>query len=314
MSQVAFITDAEMLHHETGPGHPERPARLEAILKQMDTPAWRKRLDWSTPQPASLEWLHGVHDPAYVRMVEEACLAGQHALDAGDTQVSHDSYQAARLSAGAALAAVDAVAGGARAAFAAGRPPGHHACESRAMGFCLFGNAAIAARYAQQKHNLERIFILDWDVHHGNGTQDMFYEDPHVLFASLHQYPFFPGTGSAEETGAGPGKGYTLNCPLRAWSAWPDFDRSLNEHILPRAQEYQPDLILVSAGYDAHRQDPLGQIHLETEDFSRMSLMVKSLAQEVCQGRLVCLLEGGYDLEALADSVEATVDALCEHG
>lgn len=310
MTQPVFITDAEMLHHETGAGHPERSMRLDCILERLDVPAWRDRLAWQSPEPAPTEALAAVHDPAYIRFVEEACLRGDHTLDGGDTQVSHDSYMAARLSAGCALTGVDAVMGGAQA-FAAGRPPGHHACASRAMGFCLFNNVAIAARYAQQRYGLERVFILDWDVHHGNGTQDLFYEDPSVLFASLHQYPFYPGTGAADEVGSGAGKGYTLNCPLKAWTGWPAFETALRETILPRANAFAPELILVSAGYDAHRLDPLGQMELETEDFARMTLMVKALAAELCEGRLLCLLEGGYHLEALADSVETTIEALC---
>ncbi len=312
MSKVVFITDAEMLHHETGAGHPERTERLRAIIERMDTSSWRERLDWQTPSEAPLNWITTVHDPAYVRFVEEACLQGRETLDAGDTQVSHDSYLAARLSAGGALAAVDAVMGGARAAFSAGRPPGHHACPARAMGFCLFGNAAIAARYAQQAHGLERVFILDWDVHHGNGTQEIFYEDPTVLFASLHQFPFYPGTGAKRETGTGAGQGFTVNCPMLAGSGWPEYAEAFEKNILPHAREFAPELVIVSAGYDAHNDDPLGQIRLETEDFAKMSRLARGLAAECCQGRLVCLLEGGYNVQALADSVEATMEVLCE--
>lgn len=178
------------------------------------------------------------------------------------------------------------------------------------MGFCLFNNAAIAARYAQQKYGLERVFILDWDVHHGNGTQELFYEDPSVLFASLHQFPLYPGTGAASETGSGAGEGYTINCPLPAWSGWDTFSKALEEVILPEAMAYHPELVIVSAGYDAHRDDPLGQIKLDTQDFARLALRARYIAAESCQGRLVCVLEGGYHLEALTDSVETTLEAL----
>lgn len=302
-----------MRHHETGRWHPECPTRLESILNRMDTPAWRSRLAWQAPQVAPLSTIGLVHDSAYIRMVEESCFQeGQHAIDGGDTQVSHDSFLAARLSAGAALSAVDAVMGGAAGAFAAGRPPGHHASEARAMGFCLFNNVAIAARYAHQKYNVDRVFILDWDVHHGNGTQDIFYDDPTVLFASLHQYPLYPGTGAATETGHGAGEGYTVNCPIAAHEGWDACERALHETILPKAQTFKPDLVLVSAGYDAHQLDPLGNLQLDTEDFARMTRLTRQLAAECCGGRLACLLEGGYHLEALTDSVEATVAALIE--
>lgn len=286
---------------------------MDAIVGRLLDSPLNAKLRWLDPEPASREHIALAHDVAYIRMIEERCLSGADTLDHGDTRASHDSFEAARLSAGAALAAVDSVMNGPSPhAFACARPPGHHALHSTAMGFCLFNNIAIAAHYARKQYGLRRILILDWDVHHGNGTQDAFYQDPEILFVSLHQYPYYPGSGSARETGEGAGQGYTLNIPLLAGSRYTHYEKAFLETILPRAHAFQPELILISAGFDAHILDPLGQIQLETRDFAALSRILSELAAETCQHRLVSLLEGGYHLQALADSVHAHLEVLSE--
>lgn len=311
MPKTAFIIHPETVEHDTGNFHPESPDRIRAIINRMEESPVKDQVDWMRPDEAPISWIDTIHDKAYIRHVEEAILTGQQALDAGDTLISEQSFRAARLATGGALRAVDAVLQeGAPNAFSAARPPGHHACEGEAMGFCLFNHIAIAARYAQQHHGLKRVFILDWDVHHGNGTQDVFYEDASVLFASLHQYPFYPGTGAANQTGGADGKGYTINCPVDAMAAWPDYERAFMETILPRARAFEPELVMISAGFDAHRLDPLAHVQLETGDFVRMTEMMRGLADAYCDGRIVSVLEGGYNLDALADCVEAHLGAL----
>jgi acetoin utilization deacetylase AcuC-like enzyme len=211
------------------------------------------------------------------------------------------------------MAAVDAVLSGeVRNAFCAVRPPGHHATADRSMGFCLLNNVAIAARYIQKRHKLPKVLVVDWDVHHGNGTQEMFYADPSVFYFSVHRYPFYPGTGSAEQHGAGKGKGATLNVPLPAGSGDREFLRAFSEKLVPAAGQYHPDFVLVSAGFDAHRDDPLGGMRVTTEGFAEMTRIVKRIAEEHCQGRLVSVLEGGYDLDGLAASVAAHLRILME--
>ena len=229
-----------------------------------------------------------------------------------DTVISPGSYDAAMLAAGAATAAVDAVMEGARAAFALVRPPGHHARYNSAMGFCLFNNMAVAAQHAVKKYGLERVMIVDWDVHHGNGTQDYFYERDDVLFFSSHRYPFYPGTGAANETGRGKGEGYTVNVPLPAGTGDGRYKEVFDDVVAPLARRYRPQLILVSAGYDAHLADPLGGMAVSVAGFSEMARTVRSLADEIaeCEGRVAAVLEGGYNVEALAASVMATIGAM----
>ena len=302
MSQTGYLYDPLYLQHETGQ-HPENPSRLTSITRRLEGSELYAELVKIKPRPARREDLARVHDPDYVEQVARACAGGTTHLDM-DTVISSRSFDAALLSAGAGLTAVDQVmAGECENAFAAVRPPGHHAEQDRAMGFCLFNNVAVAARYAQAVHGLEKIFIFDWDVHHGNGTQHTFYTDPTVFYSSTHQYPFYPGTGAADETGSGEGLGTTLNFPLRAFSSDEDYLNILDNRLLPHIHRFKPDLIIISAGFDAHRQDPLGQMNLSTECFGEMTGRLREAARELCGGRLISLLEGGYDLEALADSV-----------
>lgn len=313
MRKIAIIQHPDFVEHDTGGAHPESPERIRSLYGYLENyelaPAW----EWRRADPADPAWVKQVHDPGYIRFVEEACLSGTSALDSGDTQVCPDSFRVALLAAGAAMEAVDAVLrDGVEAAFSAARPPGHHATQAQAMGFCLFNHAAIAARYAQQQYHLQRVAILDWDVHHGNGTQDIFYDDPSVFFASIHQHPFYPGSGAATERGQDAGLGLTLNCPVAEGAAYPQYEVALQQHIFPAIRNFAPELIIVSAGFDAHRLDPLAHVNLESKDFLTMTRAVVGLAEEVCGGRLVSLLEGGYNLSALCSSVEAHLLGLAE--
>jgi len=308
---TGLVYDERYLLHETGPGHPERPERLTAILAGLEKAGMLERLVRLEPSPAATEWITLVHTGKYVERVRRACEEGVGYLDSPDTPVSEKSYEVARLAVGGVLGAVDAVmAGRARNAFCAVRPPGHHALSDRAMGFCLFNNVAIGARYVQKKYKVSRVLIVDWDVHHGNGTQDAFYDDPTVMYFSVHRYPFYPGTGGKDETGRGEGRGYTINVPLPAGSGDEEYVRALEENLKPRALEFRPEFVFVSAGFDAHGDDPLGGMRVTAAGFERMSEVVKGIAEECCDGRLVSVLEGGYDLDALAECVAAHLAVL----
>jgi acetoin utilization deacetylase AcuC-like enzyme len=292
--------------HETGL-HPERPQRLWAIEQRLEQAGLLARCQRGTYQPLTEEQVLRVHAPGQVAAVRAAAEAGGGDLDP-DTVVSRASFQVALAAAGACVAAVDAVLHGEdRTALCLVRPPGHHATGEQSMGFCLFNNIALAARHARDTHGAGRVLIVDWDVHHGNGTQDIFYEDPTVTFCSIHRYGagFYPGTGGAAETGRGPGLGYTLNAPVRFGTSRTDFHARFADVLEKAAARSRPELVLLSAGFDAHAQDPIGSLGLETEDFARLSRLVLDVAQVHAGGRLVSYLEGGYDLEALAESAEA---------
>ena len=292
--------------HDTG-SHPERADRIRALEAELAARDW---LGWDVREapPASERQLLAVHAPEHLERVRDACARGE-PLDP-DTPVVPASWDAALHAAGGACALVDGLlGGGAPTGFAALRPPGHHAEPDRAMGFCLFSNVAVAARHAIAAHGAERVLVLDWDVHHGNGTQAAFYDTADVLFVSLHRWPFYPGTGSAGETGRGAGEGYTFNLPQAGGSAGADWLAAIDRDALPAARSYRPDLILVSAGFDAHRDDPLGGCLLDGSSYAQMALRVADLAAElgVPAG---AVLEGGYDLTALAESAIATMEGL----
>jgi acetoin utilization deacetylase AcuC-like enzyme len=311
MSKLGFIYHSDYLKHDTGIGHPERPARLEALVQHLlGTSLWSE-LSHLRPEHAAPEWIHAIHPERYTSMIKSRCRVGEHMLDEGDTRVSKDSYDVALLAAGAVLLGVDEVmTGRLDRAFCAVRPPGHHAGISTVMGFCLLNNVAIGARYAQLRHNAKRVAIVDWDVHHGNGTQEIFYEDNTVLYISLHQFPYYPGTGSTAERGAGPGEEFTLNCPMGAGSVEKDYLDAFQAHIRPALQSFQPELLLISAGFDAHKDDPLAGINLTDASFARMTDLLLGVTRECCEGRVVSVLEGGYNLQALSLSVSAHLNAM----
>jgi acetoin utilization deacetylase AcuC-like enzyme len=311
MSKLGFIYHPDFLKHDTGIGHPERPQRLEALVQHLlSTPLW-SQLSHVRPEPAPLKLVHEVHPERYTSMIKSRCHVGEHILDEGDTHVSKESYDVALLAAGSIVKGVDEVMmGNLDRVFCAVRPPGHHAGSSTAMGFCLFNNVAIGARYAQRKYGIKQIAIVDWDVHHGNGTQEIFYEDSTVLYISLHQYPYYPGTGSAIERGAGAGEGFTVNCPMGAGSVEKDYLDAFQTHILPALNGFRPELLFISAGFDAHKDDPLAGINLSEESFGRMTELLLDVARKYCGGRIVSVLEGGYNLQALARSVEVHLQAM----
>ncbi len=300
--------------HDTGIGHPETPKRYEVIMKalQNDKKFWES-LNSIKAEPISKGIIQAVHTPQHFKQIETAFEEGIKYLDA-DTVVSMYSFDAALCGAGGACRAVDAVISGeAKNAFVAVRPPGHHATAENAMGFCLFNNVAVAARYAQNKYKeIERVAIIDWDVHHGNGTQGIFFDDPTVFFFSMHQYPWYPGSGSRGETGFGRGKDFTMNVPVKAQTLAQSQKRMFENALGDIHRNFKPDLIIISAGFDAHQSDPLGQLKLEDEDFVSMTRTVKQWADEVCGGRIVSCLEGGYNLETLGQTVKAHVKALSD--
>jgi acetoin utilization deacetylase AcuC-like enzyme len=308
--QTGFVYGDRYLSHDPGPEHPERPERLTAIIKALDESLLRKKLIAIEPAPAEMKWIERVHDKAHVNRVREACESAPISLD-GDTTISRESFEAACLAAGGVLQAVDAVIEGkARNAFCAVRPPGHHATRDRAMGFCLFNNVAVAARYIRDGHQLSRVLIIDWDAHHGNGTQDAFYDDPNVFYFSTHQSPCYPGSGATSERGEGAGIGFTANVPMAPGSGDAEYLKAFEEILLPAADRFKPDFVLISAGFDAHEGDPITNLNVTTEGFGRMTGMVKGIAEKHCDGRLVSVLEGGYGLKNLGDSVVAHVKEL----
>jgi acetoin utilization deacetylase AcuC-like enzyme len=307
---VSLIYDPEYLKHDTGYHHPENAHRLEAILKTLRESDVAGRLQSVKPGPAKREDLARCHHEELVDHVKAVCDRGERYLDA-DTGISRESYDVALLAAGGALGAVDEVMkeeGG--RAFSLVRPPGHHATIDRAMGFCMFNNAAIAARYAQSRYGVENVLIMDWDVHHGNGTQEIFWKDPTVFYFSTHQYPFYPGTGSAGERGGGKGEGFTLNIPLRGGTSARDHRESFVRGLHAIEGKFHPDLVIVSAGFDSRRGDLLGGLMLEDSDFAEMTKELLGVAEKYSAGRLIGLLEGGYNLDLLGGSVKSHLEAL----
>ncbi len=307
--KVGLVYDPIYLKHDTGQ-HVENAKRLEAIISHLEQTQLKQQLTHIKPRPATTEEISLVHQEQHISHIQDVAQRGGGWLDA-DTVMSPDSYEVAIYAAGGAIRATEAVMNGeVDSAFALVRPPGHHATPQQAMGFCLFNNLAIATKYALTKYDLKRILIIDFDVHHGNGTQEVFYDNPQVLYISTHQYPFYPGTGRMDETGADEVKGTTINIPLPAGCGDTEYLQALEQIIAPAAKRFKPQLIMVSAGYDSHWADGLALMQVSITGFGQMVKIIKGLADELCDGQLVLSLEGGYNLTALATSVKATFDVL----
>lgn len=310
---TGFVYDERYLRHRPGEYHPERPARLEAIVKRLEETGLIQKLVRVHPYEAPLPWIERLHDPDYITRFRQACEKGYSIFMVPDCGICPESYNIALLAAGGVMAGVEAVMKGlVQNAFCAVRPPGHHAERNRALGFCFFNNVAIAAVYLLEHLGLSRVAIVDWDVHHGNGTQHMFEEDPRVFYLSLHEDPHtcYPGTGFRHEQGKGAGKGTTLNLPLPPGSGDQEYLQALQEEGLPKLRQFAPEFVLISAGFDAHQDDPLAHQNLSREAYQTMGRMILEVARETAGGRLVSVLEGGYNLTVLADCVEDHVRLL----
>ena len=304
---TAFLADPIAKEHDPGPGHPEQPARWDAAIKGLGN----RPLTHTQPRTATTDELALCHTRPYIAIAKRDVESGAHALSTGDTDINRRSFDVALRAAGTCLNAVDLVMEGkANNAFCIVRPPGHHASAARGMGFCLFNNIAIAARYAQRKYGVERVAIADWDVHHGNGTQDIFYQDGSVFFFSTHQSPWYPGTGDARETGEGAGQGCTLNCPFPAGAGKDQILGVFHARFAAKMDEFKPDLLLISAGFDSRKGDPLGGFLLTDGDFSELTTVMRGIADKHAHGRLVSILEGGYNLAGLTQAVYAHAHSL----
>jgi len=313
MGKTGLVYHAAYLDHDMGEGHPESPNRLRAIMQQLEHGGTTARLLKIQPRKAEHEWVTQIHDSRYVRALEDrAPSTGRMSLDP-DTSMSPGSLEAAYLAAGGALAAADAIlAAQVDHVFCAVRPPGHHAERDRAMGFCLFNNVAIAARYVQKKYGVARVLIVDWDVHHGNGTQHSFEDDPTILFFSTHQYPHYPGTGRETERGRGAGEGFTVNVPMEQGEGDEAYRDAFMKFLVPASDAFKPEFVIISAGFDAHRDDPLAGMGLTEAGYADLTGIVAGIARQHAKGRILSSLEGGYHLPALAGSVEAHVRALLD--
>ncbi|MGH7797257.1 MAG: histone deacetylase family protein [Candidatus Binatia bacterium] len=309
MERTAVVVDQEYLKHLPGDAHPERPERIQVLLDlaaRLDQP----KFTLLPPRAASRAEVEQTHGVDHVRLVESTSTVNHYALD-GDTITSRDSFGVALLAVGGFLNLLDSIAAKESAnGIALVRPPGHHALRNRAMGFCLFNTMAIGAEYLKRQHGAKKIMIVDWDVHHGNGTQDAFYDDPSVLFVSTHQFPYYPGTGAVTETGGGAGAGYTINVPLPAGCADREYLQVFQDIIVPAAEKFRPEWVLVSAGFDPHRRDPLGGMDVTEQGFGAMTRTLLAQARKFAGGRIALLLEGGYDLAALRNSVAAVLAEL----
>ena len=308
---TALMADEKYREHLMGRKHPERPERFDAVMSALSRAGLLEKMLRVPSRDATEDDLVLCHTPEYLRIAKRDVESGQPYLSTGDTDITPNSWDVATRAVGGVLNAVDAVCGGqADNAFCAVRPPGHHANAIRGMGFCLLNNIAIAARYAQRRHGITRVMIVDWDVHHGNGTQDIFYADASVFFFSTHQWPLYPGTGRTDETGEGPGAGTTMNFPLPAGSGRREVLGAMERSLVPAAEEYKPELLLISAGFDSRIDDLLGQFTLTDQDFADLTRVVMGMADRHAGGRVVSMLEGGYSLDGLGSAAAAHVAAL----
>jgi acetoin utilization deacetylase AcuC-like enzyme len=311
MRRIGLVSDPIFETHDTGVGHPERGARLARVRQVLIERGLLSRCVAVPLVPATDAMLGLVHDPAHIRRVEDACAAGERLIDSMDTAICAGSAEVARLAAGSVAAlAAEVAASRLDAGLAIVRPPGHHAERDLAMGFCLFNTVAVAAASLRADAGISRVLIVDWDVHHGNGTQHIFEEDPSVFYYSSHQMPLYPGTGRAAERGRGPGIGATMNVPLRPGDGDAPFLAALTDQMVPAMETFRPEFVLVSAGFDAHRDDPLGGLSVSTEAFATATRIVRGIADRFASGRIVSVLEGGYDLDALAASTAAHLTEL----
>ena len=308
---TGLAADPLCLKHDPGFGHPESPARYEAVISGLEEADLVEKMPRIVARDATRAELRRVHSSHYLDLAEHMIKEGAPELATGDTAVCEASWDAALRAAGLTLNAVDAVmTGQLRNVFCAVRPPGHHATADRGMGFCILNNVALAARHAQKAHGISRVLIVDWDVHHGNGTQDVFYGDGTVLFFSTHQWALYPGTGRRTETGMGEGEGLTINCPLAAGAGRTEVLGAMRAELAPAAEKFRPELVLISAGFDSRAGDPLGGFVLRDEDFVEMTRLVMGIAEKYARGRVVSVLEGGYGLKGLGAAAAAHVGTL----
>ncbi len=310
--KTGIVKDSRYLRHSAGFAHPESPERLAAIYEMLDNPGMSWKFKDIEPREATHEELATIHSPSYIDYI--AGTAGEDCvmLDS-DTVTSPETYQTAKLAAGGFCNAInDVITGDLDNAFAFVRPPGHHAEYDAAAGFCIFNNVAVGAMHAILKHKMQRILIVDWDLHHGNGTQHLFYNDPRVLYFSTHQYPYYPGTGGIDEIGQGEGKGYTVNVPLSGGAGDDEYIKIFRRILTPVALEFQPELVLVSAGFDIYCHDPLGSMRVTPQGFAALTRVLMNIADSCCQGRSVAVLEGGYNVEGLTKSAKAVLEEMLD--
>ena len=308
---TGIVKDNRYLRHETGHYHPESPKRLEAVYKMLESPEMAGKFVEVKPRVALDEEIETIHKHSYVKMIAQSAGKDHTYLDP-DTEASAESYEVAKLAVGGFLNCIDGIVkGDLRNAFACVRPPGHHAEENRAAGFCIFNNVAIGAMHAIKVHGMKRVLIVDWDLHHGNGTQKSFYEDPRVVYFSTHQYPYYPGTGGLQEIGRGDGQGFTVNVPLKSGPGNAEYLRIFRRVLQPVAFEYMPEIVLLSAGFDIYFRDPLGGMKVTPAGFGMLARVLMDIADACCGGRFAAVLEGGYHLGGLTEGIKSVLDEMC---